>query len=81
MFSLKNLMKSMSQSLELAGRAKALEVLRAMDKDRLEQYGYSPAALQQGISAWPWRKPEPAAVTELALETPAANEVEHKQAA
>ena len=63
------------------GKAQALARLMELDPRYLEEYGFSLEALQQGISAWPWRKPEPTAVTELGLDLPAANEVEHKEAA
>ena len=67
--------------LENQGKARALASLREIDPRLLEEYGFSIEALDQGIGAWPWRKPEPAAVEKLDVELPAANEAEHKQAA
>lgn len=91
MVSIKNAIKAMQEALELKGRAKALGVLRTMDRRWLEENGYSIEALEQGISAWPWLSTEGAdrqvsAVTEMGCnpvvcQSESANDDEQKVAA
>ena len=58
-------MKSLFDSLELAGRAKVLVELNRMSPAFLREYGFSPELIRQGLGAWPWRLTE----EELASET------------
>lgn len=55
--------KSLVQSLERSGRARALAVLERMDPDLLREHGFSPELLRQGLRAWPWRLEETVELT------------------
>ena len=49
-----------SETLQISGRARVLSQLRQMDEDFLRDYGFSPAKIDQGVAAWPWRLDEEA---------------------
>lgn len=50
--------KSILDSLERSGRARALAALERMDPDLLREHGFSPELLRHGLRAWPWRLKE-----------------------
>ena len=80
----KRMIKKLQILLENHGKARALARLSELDPRLLQEYGFSIKAMQQGISAWPWREPlktETPAVSKIDPKTPAVNEVEHKEAA
>ncbi len=48
-------LRSFSDAMERAGRARVLSFLRTIDPERLEELGYAPELIAKGVSAWPWR--------------------------
>ena len=86
MLSIKNIVNTIQETFMAQAKARTLAHLRSMDRKWLDERGFSLEALDQGVNAWPWRKPEPspadmAAISDLNLDVPAANEVDHRDAA
>lgn len=56
--------------LEEIGRVRAWSVLRTMDPGLLERAGISPALIEKGPDAWPWRaeNPRDRASTEFSID-------------
>lgn len=48
--------KSVFNALEMAGRARTLSQLETMSDRALEDLGFSRLLMNQGVSAWPWKK-------------------------
>lgn len=50
------LLKIFLKFQENRGRRHTLKILRALPAKQLDDLGISPALLDDGISAWPWRE-------------------------
>ena len=55
MSALQNLLKSITHSLEIAGRARTLTHSQTLSDRTLDDLGFSRALMSQGVSAWPWK--------------------------
>ena len=58
MISIRKMIKRFHETSLHIGKARALAGLRMMDPKWLDEHGYSIAALNRGVDAWPWRKDE-----------------------
>jgi hypothetical protein len=70
MFSMNKILRALQRHLEATARARTNAMLLGMERERLEEWGFSYTALRQGVDAWPWRSlPQDGAEPSVKVET------------